>query len=475
MNGTDGENRSEDVLFDLPYSEVEPWLRGVHSFVATILMFASIIGNGLVFWLVVKNKELQYRSILASMGAITVNILFSLLTTPQVVAGSVTGEWPLGDTGCVAIGYIATSIFYVRWMNTLLIAVDRFFYIVTPFFYLRNSKPILVTLTVFVWTIPFITNVPSVVQETYSYRSSLTFCSVDCAENNICYGTYIILFAVYMIIGVVLPIIIYTFLYCYGKKKRRDMHRELGTHAAPTPPPLLNGNYPTDNSFLEHHPSRDLGSINEENEDNANDEEGILTHRLPFTTNHELDTLHEHKILNTSDLNSLQLELVSPVEEDGDEERLSHPQPVAEYDNNIQQLQFHNCRGSSDSVVKSINSPSHTRVTGQRRTSIVILSRAAITAGRTHVTMQLRERQATITFFIIFTNLVLTQILLFILSAVRRQSYYLDIPIWIHMISTNLFLLAPALDPIIIMRNKDFKKVLTKMFKRRNNSFTTTR
>ena len=88
-----GENGSGGVFevtptLEPPYSEVAPWLRGLHSFVAVVLMLASLLGNFFVLWVVARNKELQYRSILTSMGAVAVNILFSLLTSPQVVAGA---------------------------------------------------------------------------------------------------------------------------------------------------------------------------------------------------------------------------------------------------------------------------------------------------------------------------------------------------------------------------------------------------
>ena len=76
MNASGENGTAGDPTLEPPYTDVEPWLRGVHSTVATLLMVASILGNVLILWVVVKNKELHYRSILASMGAVTINIIF---------------------------------------------------------------------------------------------------------------------------------------------------------------------------------------------------------------------------------------------------------------------------------------------------------------------------------------------------------------------------------------------------------------
>ena len=90
-----------------------------------------------------------------------------------------------------------------------------------------------------------------------------------------------------------------------------------------------------------------------------------------------------------------------------------------------------------------------------------------IMPGRQRVAIQLRERQAMITFVVIFTNLVVTQIPIYFLATTRRQAFSRNIPVWVHLIAINLYLLAPALEPFIIARNRDFKKALHKMFHRR--------
>ena len=472
-----GENGTEAATLEPRYSDVEPWLRGVHSFVATSLMVVSVLGNALVVWVVARNKELQYRSILASMGAVVVNILFSLVATPQVLAGSVTGEWPFTQKGCVAIGFIAISIFHVRWMNALLIAIDRLLYIITPFFYQRNTKRILGVLTAVVWTLPFLINAPSIVRGTYRYRSSFTFCTIECSDDEVCVYSYTLIFTGYLIIGMLCPTAIYIFLYCFGKKKRRDMHREMGTQTHVDPPSASNGHPSSDPHLSATRLSCDLFNISEEGETmvmadlsppnppSSQGEETLTQEPGKIRTPKTNCTHNGGTHLNASSPHTVSSELNThtPVKS-----RTAHTDSHQDTDEEEREdtkqamLPLPQQRVS----IETATSPSH-----PRRPSLMNLSRltlAAMVPGRQQVAVALQERRAMITFAIIFTNLVVTQIPLFFLSTTRRASFYRSIPIWVHLIGVNLYFLAPALEAIIIMRNRDFKNVLSRIFRRRH-------
>lgn len=450
-------------------------------------MIVCVLGNVLVIWIVATNKELHYRSIFASMGVVAVNIMFAVVTNTQVLAGSVTGEWPFGHRGCVAMGFLATSFFYVRWLNTCLIAVDRFLYIMAPFFYPRNSKRILITLTVLVWSLPFLTMTLSVIQGNYSYRSGLTFCAVECNSEEACTQIYSTIFGLYLIIGVVIPTVLYVFLYCFGKKKRRELQRELGTQGDEATQPWMSTEQLQ--STREHHQAFDMTTIMEEGEVLESDLPEELT-SLELPQGPDVETSRQHKILDTIRLQNGQthVHLTTTAPEPPEEketclteeatqlpsQNTTKPQVKDERKYNgvpgyLQRLE------SNDSTSQS---PTHIH-TSKRRPSLIAMSRVAFSAivpGGQRVASQIRERQAMITFVIIFTALVITQLPLYILATSRRRDYYPDIPIWVHLIGVNLYLLAPALDPIIIMRNIDFKKALSKMclskLCRRRNSFS---
>ena len=81
-----------------------------------------------------------------------------------------------------------------------------------------------------------------------------------------------------------------------------------------------------------------------------------------------------------------------------------------------------------------------------------------------------RERRALITVFIIFISMVITHIPTYTLSIIRSiGDIYESTHLIVHFISTYIFLLGLVLDSVIIIRNKDFRDVIGKLVKRRNN------
>lgn len=461
-------NSTEEPTLEPPYSDAPTWMRALHASVAMLLMVVTILGNVLVAVAVAKYKRLQYRSIMASMGTVAVNFMCAMVGPPQVLAGSITGEWPLGDETCTALGYILTSFLYVRWLNCCLIAVDRFLYITFPFFYQRNSKWILVCSTAVVWTVPFVSDLPTLwALGGFTYRSTLTFCAIECEDDRGCVNWYIALFGMYVTIGIVTPTLLYLYLYCLGLKKKREMRRELGTHVANGQPPVL--------AFRPHsRPSVDLGSIQEEPEMQDVSASPASPPTLPST----LDTIDELKILQTE--SPLLVEGESPLHETAIEWGPHSPSTA-----DSTQLNGHcptSPRGSKeegdreDSLQHSVTSdekeePPNNPLSGGRRTSIMAISRAALSyiRPRHRMSMQIRENRARTTFIIIFVSFVVTQIPLYFLAVIRRTSFFSSIPLWVHLVCVNLFLLSPALDPIIIIRNRDFKAALAKMFGRRGS------
>lgn len=77
-----------------------------------------------------------------------------------------------------------------------------------------------------------------------------------------------------------------------------------------------------------------------------------------------------------------------------------------------------------------------------------------------------RENQANITFALIFVTVVLTGTPSYLLQVVRAISLRLHcaIPIFVHFIIVEVFLSAPVLTPLVIMRDKNFRACLSKLF-----------
>lgn len=78
------------------------------------------------------------------------------------------------------------------------------------------------------------------------------------------------------------------------------------------------------------------------------------------------------------------------------------------------------------------------------------------------------EKKILITFFMIFVNVFVTQLPIYITSALRSsEEIYTKIPLVVHFIFVHIYLLGSVLDPLLIMRNKDFRDVIMRRWRRR--------
>lgn len=79
-----------------------------------------------------------------------------------------------------------------------------------------------------------------------------------------------------------------------------------------------------------------------------------------------------------------------------------------------------------------------------------------------------KDHRALVTFLIVFVTLIVTQFPIYITSSIRRTDLYQDIPIYVHYILIDIYMLSTALDPIIVMRNRDFRLALSHLLGRRS-------
>lgn len=344
------------ILEEENFDDVDTWLRVLHGIILTLLLFFGVFGNGAVMLFVAVHKSLHYRSIVVSLGLVAADLLVALEWNLLGLASTIAGEWPFGSVACNVLGTVHLCILYVRWLEAAVVTLDRFFIILSPWNYYKYSKPLQITLTVLAWVIPFVLMTPpsSIDLGMFRFRLIMSTCSIDCLGTNPCYSFYIGVFAVFVSIGGILPTILYSIMYCIGRKKRSAMKLKLGTQQT----------------------------------------------RVPVARS-ESDTASSCT--------------VSSVESSGGvaAARIDSPQS------------FHNAK------------------------------------------LKDYDRRALITFFIIFITLLLTQVPIFFTSGVfRNTTFFEDIPLWIHFIAMYIYLLSPVLTPIVIMRNKDFRKILARTIKR---------
>ena len=212
--------------------ELELWLRIVHGAMGSLLLLCSILGSCLVLLLVAYNKKLHYPSIVISIGLVAADLILAVTWLFSVLAYAGAGDWTLKDEACTFFGVMLVWLLYVRWSEVAVVTMDRFLIVIFPFFtYKRYSKPLMITMTILAWVVPAALVLPSVSGfGIYLFRPQLSSCIIDCEEDGPCTTFYTALFGVFVLIGGVLPAVLYTTMYCIGFRKRwKYKNRQLGT------------------------------------------------------------------------------------------------------------------------------------------------------------------------------------------------------------------------------------------------------
>ena len=220
--------------------DLELWLRIVHGTVGTLLFLCSIIGSCTVLLLVSCNRKLRRSSIVISLGLVAADLVLAAAWLFQVLAYASGGKWTFEDRGyvCTAFGVVLVWLLYVRWSEVAVVTADRFLVVIFPFFtYQRCSKPLIVTMTILAWVVPAGLVLPSVAGfGRLLFRPQISACTVDCEGDEPCTTFYTVLFGVFLLIGGVLPALLYTTMYCIGLRKRwRYKNRRLGTVGTSSP------------------------------------------------------------------------------------------------------------------------------------------------------------------------------------------------------------------------------------------------
>ena len=127
----------------------------------------------------------------------------------------------------MAIGFMGYEFLITRWMIMAVLCIDRFCTVRFPFKYEKYSKCVLISLTLVAWILPFLLSIPSVIGfGNVGFRQNIPTCVVDC-KNGPCIVYFRILTTASAIIGGVLPIVLYSWMY-YRARKLRPSAMTLG-------------------------------------------------------------------------------------------------------------------------------------------------------------------------------------------------------------------------------------------------------
>lgn len=205
-----------------PYSDTAQWILILQSIYLAATILASSIGNLTILVLVMKCKVLQYRSMIVSMSVVISDGLTVIFFHIPALISVSTGDWQFGEIGCHVFGIAGFYLISVRWLSMAVLSLDRFSITLFPLRYPKWSKPYLIILTTTAWVLPILMSLPSLSGVgDYSFRPGFSQCIIDCKNDTTCFGLYASLYTSQVLLGAILPSILYTIMYCISRNKRR--------------------------------------------------------------------------------------------------------------------------------------------------------------------------------------------------------------------------------------------------------------
>lgn len=234
-SGGQAVNSSDNASTDcFSLGETHQALLVMHGLVLSVIVACSVTGNGLVLLLVAKFKELRARSAVVSLCLVTADLLFTLCYTFPAILTIGNRQWVFGDNGCIAFGFLASDLLITRWLILSLLCLDRFCTVQFPFSYSRREKWPVITLASLAWIVPLVVSaIPIHIFVTFELRENQPMCLPTCHRENysgICRIYYAIVFTATFVIGTILPVCLYSWLYHKAKKVQKSAKHTLGRH-----------------------------------------------------------------------------------------------------------------------------------------------------------------------------------------------------------------------------------------------------
>lgn len=206
----------------------------VHALVLSVIVVCSLLGNGLVLLLVARFRELRTRSTIVSLCLVIADLLFTLCYTfPAIITTGKRG-WVFGPNGCKAFGFIASDMLITRWLILSLLCLDRFCTVRFPFSYQRRGKCVMIILASLAWITPLVASaIPIPFFTTFELRDNHPICLPTCQREilgGLCRIYYAAIFTITFVIGTVIPLFLYSWLYHKARKLRKSVKFKLGHH-----------------------------------------------------------------------------------------------------------------------------------------------------------------------------------------------------------------------------------------------------
>ena len=226
----------ENVTCSSVFDGVDHWITMVQAVITAIITLVSISMNVTLLTAVIVYSKYMEVSFIYIISMITSNLLVNVFFGGGILLSSAMRDWPFGYLECQDFGFVALAGLLSRWVAMGAFSFDRATRIFLPFFYSRRSKYITKILVTVPWFLAMIH-----VQLLASLGGRVDFvdhfptCLVNYhCDNRICFGIQIAWTLWCLFFGGLVPMIFLTLMFVKAKMmSRADLPRLMGRFEIP--------------------------------------------------------------------------------------------------------------------------------------------------------------------------------------------------------------------------------------------------
>ena len=236
---------------------IHPVVDYVQASIVLITMVLAITMNGFVVFLIARHKVLHNMAFFLALQLIVPNLIFSVTVLPVMFVTAALREWRLGPVMCQLLGSIHDMTITSRYLIIFVLTTDRVTSVFYPFFYSRYGAKVAICNSIIAWILTLIRSVTSLegvlsctkYLPVFKMCSGAPFCSVVCRVHTVTSALILI------IVGVVIPFILYAILFCKAKIIRYRFIHSIRIQETPPPVSVQNGD-------LENKPKNAVDKLN---------------------------------------------------------------------------------------------------------------------------------------------------------------------------------------------------------------------
>ena len=217
----------QPVLPHLPYL-----IAMLQVMIYAIELILGVTLNSALILLILFRKSLHQRGFTASLLILATNIGFALPLLSASIHTAPLGEWTLGVSYCLFVAFSNQMFQSQRWLLTAVLIVDRALTINRPLKYEKHGRRVVAILSTAALIVGFLIAivVPTMLHSCIGFLPGLNSCYIISGTDKMCDLYLANTNTLLLLLGGVLPFILYIWMVCKARKAQTLVVPEPTTH-----------------------------------------------------------------------------------------------------------------------------------------------------------------------------------------------------------------------------------------------------